>query len=159
MKNIKEINWKSLNFILTAAAALLAIVAFFFAFASPMTTSVGSQSSNLAFDKVYFPENGNAAPLGFVGFVLALVAGLAICCSSFVKDPIGKFVKIGALAVLLLAVIFMFCAVANYKSANADLVKFAEAAGTKFKLGAGPIVGGIFGIAGIGCGCASVVLK
>ena len=131
----------TLGNIIKAGAVLFGLIAFFMMFTNQAYVELLGNKSYVEFADAFFKDGGS--PIGFVGYLLVLLAALAVC--AFVVLPLfvkieGKLVKIINLAlafVLLLGAIFILV-----EAAAINGVKDTEA----YHLAAGPIVGGIFGI-------------
>ena len=130
--------------VMKAAAFLFGFIAFFMMFANQiyleLLGSRGYVKTDAMFDKDY------GAWISFVGYLLILLASLAVCASVFLNmDPkTKKYINLGLAFAFILGAIFVFieAAVVNGDS-------------SLYHLAAGPIVAGIFAIiAGLAV-CAS----
>ena len=127
----------TLSNILKACAFVLGFVAFFIMFADQAYIEVLGNKGYVHFDEAFFDNGGNA--IGFVGYLLVLLASLAVCGFIFLKldDKVKKIINFALAFVLLLGAIFIFVEAAALNGTNNT-----EA----FHLAAGPVFAGIFGI-------------
>ncbi len=133
--------------ILKACAAVLGLVAFFLMFAKQLVVGDSVRVYYGCKDTI-FGDGG--AIISFVGYLLVLLAGLAMCALVFVKldDKVRKIVVFALAFLFLLGAIFIFiqASVVNGKYGN-------------LRLTAGPVFAGIFAILAALLGCASEFLK
>ena len=149
----------SLKKILLLAGAALGLIAFVMVFVTPIEGS--------SWDTVYFTQKAetiigdvvsNGAWLPFLGFILILLSAVALGLLAFdiliSQKKLGYF-SYAILLPTLLGVIFVFLTKANYVAVNG----VADFIANEMKLGAGPILGGIFGILSLLSGAAGIYLK
>lgn len=136
---------KTLPMIIRLAAAVLALVAFFLMFGDQLAQGDGTVAFNSAlfggevklFGVVIGTYKG--ATVGFVGYMLILIAGIASPVVALVlKDKkVETIVTIACAAVLIVASVLVFVIAAAFNGANDT---------DAFKLAACPIIAGILAI-------------
>ena len=127
--------------ILKAAAALLGLIAFFLMFADQL---VAGDSIRIVakYDDALFGDGG--AVISFVGYLLILLAALGSCALIFLKTKLSKIIALALAGVFLLGAIFVFIEASVFNGEYGS-----------FRLMAGPVFAGIFGILAALLGCAS----
>ena len=133
--------------ILKAAGAILGIVAFFLMFAKQVYVEALGNKSYMEFQKALFDKDIGSA-ISFVGYLLILLASLALCGTILLKDK--KFIVLALAGVLLLGAIFVFI--------EASVINGRLDVDGWYHLGAAPVLAGIFAILAALLGCASEFL-
>lgn len=148
----------SLKKILLLAGAALGLIAFIMVFVSPLSES--------SWNEIYFTQKTETilgdvvvkgAWLPFVGFILILLGAVALGLLAFniIDQKKLGYISYAVLLPILLGIIFVFLTKTNYIAVN----DIADIIANEIKLGAGPILGGIFGILSLGCGATGIYLK
>ena len=137
----------TLRNVIRIGAVVFALVAFFLMFADQLYVEVLGKRGYVEFDDAFFEDGG--APISFVGYLLILIAGLAVCAFVFLPldAKIKKFASFGFALLLVLGAVFVFIEAAVV---NGD--------GNAYHLTAAPVIAGILAIlAGIAV-CAAEFL-
>ena len=132
-KNMKKL--LTLGNVVKVCAVLFALVAFFLMFSDQLYVELLGNRGYVKFDDAFFSDNG--APISFVGYLLVLIAGLAVCALVFLplEAKLKKFISFGLAVLLVLGAVFIFIEAAVV---NGD--------GNAYHLTAGPIIAGILAI-------------
>ena len=141
----------TLSNVLKAIAVVFGLVSFFLMFADQLYFSLLSARVYVSFGDAFFGENG--AVISFIGYLLTIIAAIAVCAMFFVKvdAKTKKYIDLGIVFAFILAAIFIFieAAVVNGRTNSST-----------FSLSAAPIIAGIFTIisaisAGVSLKCTS----
>lgn len=142
-------------------AAVLAIAAFCMMFGNQVKmetkTIIGNGSPEYSFSDTFFSDWGS--PLGFIGYILILVGGLAACLLVLAKfSKTSKLVvNLLVVAILLAGTILVFLTAAPLKGGNITVFG-VQVANAKFVLTAFPIIAGILGAVSTGCVLAGFLM-
>lgn len=134
-------------------AAILAIVAFCLMFGNQVKLDaksiIGNGASEFSFSDTFFSDWGS--PLGFIGYLLILLGGLASCLLAFAKFGKGSKLIINLLvvAILLAGTVLIFLTAVPLKGGNITVFGM-QVANAKFVLTAFPIIAGILGAVSTG---------
>ena len=142
----------TLGNILKACAAIFGLLAFFMMFTKQLWLGNSSNKAFVAFQDALFDKDYGSW-ISFVGYLLLLIGGLGMCAMVFLKDKkLAKLITFCLAGALLLGAIFVFieAAVVNGR---------IDSALFQYKLTAGPVFSGIFGILAALSGAASEFVK
>lgn len=154
-----------LSKLIRVLVGVLAVVAFVLMFTDQLTYTlkIGNSITPMKFDEVLFDVyEGDqlitkGAGASFVGYLLVLLAGLAVTASLFFNNRFVSFINILCGILLIAGGIIVMSVLSGFKSLNEDYCKLLELAGT-FSVNAGPIIAGILGIVGGLGACVGAVL-
>ena len=123
---------------LKAGALLLGLVAFFMMFTNQLWVELLGNRGYVEFDDALFHKDYGAG-LSFVGYLLILLAALAVCALVFVNldAKIKMYINLGLAFLLILGAIFVFV--------EAGIVN-GKAGGNAYHLAFGPVFAGILAI-------------
>lgn len=129
--------------------ALLCVVAFCLMFADQLSIDLGPLgTANVSFGHAFFgyAESGvqiyNAAPLGFIGFLLVLVGGILVPVLAFIglkNKNLSMVLTLVGVLVIIVGAILIFCEGSAFSKANSDAT---------ISLLFAPILGGIIALLG-----------
>ena len=142
----------TLGNILKVCEALFGLLAFFMMFTKQLWLGNSSNKAFVAFEDALFDKDFGSW-ISFVGYLLLLIGGLGMCAMVFLKDKkLAKLITLCLAGALLLGAIFVFieAAVVNGR---------IDSALFQYKLTAGPVFAGIFGILAALSGAASEFVK
>lgn len=164
----------TLKKILLLVAGLLGIVAFVMMFLPAVGAQTKALNGKTSVDyiegiKVLFGSKDSIAGIvsvetkgavgAFIGYLLALLGGIAVVVPMFViKDAkLQKIITLVGAALLVVATVLIFLEKVMYVGANelGDL----ESDYLKYVLGPGPIIGGLAAAFGAACGGISLFVK
>ena len=144
---------KSLSNLFKGLVLVLAIVSFCMMFCNQLkyvltVTSIVSTETVYKFNEIFFgTDTINAAPLGFIGYILVLAGGLLTFCSVFLnnKKQHGLIVCLATLGFVCLVTgsVFIPLIKSTFQSANDVTFSVGALANGKFEVLAGPIIASI----------------
>lgn len=144
----------TLRTLLILAAAGLGVFAIICMFMSPLRNVMGEHIVKIKAKDVFVgvkEHNIRPAILSIVGFVFIILGGLIFAASLFTNIGDNQIIMLGAIGLMILGGILVFCTKAFFLGANEQLEYMKET----LKLGAGTILGGLCGIFGGLCGAAA----
>ena len=135
-------------------AAILAIVAFCLMFGNQLKVTskvvlLGEGTSYVSFSDTFFGDGGN--PLGFIGYILVLVGGLAACLLAFAKFSKSSKLIVNLLvaALLLAGTVLVFLTAVPFQGGSAKVFGY-EVGKVTISLAVFPIIAGILGAVSTG---------
>ena len=141
--------------------AVLAIVAFCLMFGNQIKVTgkaviLGEGTIEYSFSDTFFSDGGN--PLGFFGYLLILVGGLAACLLAFLKLKKTPRVVCNLLVIALLiaGTVLVFLTAVPFQGNN---FKLGNLASSTVGLTVFPIIAGILGALSAGCATAGFLME
>ena len=153
---MEQNKYAKLHSLLRMFAALLAIVIFVSMFIATQINHAEFSNINLSWNDTFFGDGiYNAAPIGFIGYLLIIIGGLAGLAFVFIDELIGKDLTkklsfvVGAAMVVGGALILL----------NGVFFRAINNVSFDYRLAAGPIVFGILGVVAGACNVAAPILE
>ena len=143
-------------------AAVLAIVAFCLMFGNQLKVTskvvlLGEGTTEISFSDTFFGNSGN--PLGFIGYILVLVGGLATCLLAFAKFSKSSKLIVNLLvaAILVAGTVLVFLTAVPFQGGSATVFGF-EVGKVTVGLAIFPIIAGVLGAVATGCELAGFLI-
>ena len=145
-------------------AAICAVAGFCMMFGNQLKITskailIGEATSQVSFSDTFFGNGGN--PLGFIGYMLILVGGLAACLLVFAKFSKGTKLIVNLLvaALLLAGTVLVFLTAVPFQGQSGTATVWGYEVG-KITIGltAFPIIAGVLGAVSTGCVLAGFLM-